>query len=125
LPGDVGGGAVDGLEERGAAGVDVGGGCEAESSGELGGEVADDVAEKVAGDDDVELAGVADEFHGQGIDVEVAGVDLRVLGADGFKDALPEVVGKGPGVGLVGHAEAERAVGRGSSRARGLALLPV
>src|SRR5208337_254757 len=123
--GDVGGGGVDGLEERGAAGMDVGGGSEAESTGELRGEVADDVAEKVAGDDDVKLAGVANEFHGQGVNVKVAGIDFGVFGADGLEDALPEVVGKGHGVGLVGHADAERAA-RGESRsARRLALLPV
>ena len=37
----------------------------------------------------------------------MAGVDVGVLGTDGFEDALPEVVGEGHGVGLVGHAEAE------------------
>ena len=89
------------------AGVDVGGGGEAEAAGELGGEVADDVAEEIVGDDDVELAGVADEFHGEGVDIKVAGVDVGIFGADGFEDALPEVAGEGHGVGLVGHAEAE------------------
>ena len=87
--------------------MDVGGRGEAESAGELSGEVADDVAEEIVGDDDVELAGVADEFHGEGVYIKVAGVDVGVLGTDGFEDALPEVVGEGHGVGFVGHAEAE------------------
>jgi len=72
LPGDVGRGAVDRLEERSAAGMDVAGGSEAESTSEFCGEVADDVAEEVVGDDDVELAGIADEFHGESVDVKVA-----------------------------------------------------
>ena len=97
------------------AGVDVGGGGEAESAGELRGEVADDVAEEIVGDDDVELARVADEFHGEGVDEEVAGVDVGIFGADGFEDALPEVAGVGHGVGFVGHAEAER-LGSGACR---------
>jgi len=107
LSGDVGRGTVDGLEERGLAGVNVGGRCEAEAAGELRGEVRDDVAEKVVGDDDVELAGIADKFHGEGVDVEVAGVDFGIFGAEGFEGALPEVASEGHGVGLVGHAEAE------------------
>ena len=37
LPGDVRGGAVDGFEERGAAGMNVAGGGEAEAAGELRG----------------------------------------------------------------------------------------
>ena len=95
------------------AGMDVAGGREAEAAGELRGEIADDVAEEIVGDDDVELAGVADDLHGEGIDIEVAGVDLRIFGADGLEDALPEVAGEGHGVGLVGHAEALKFVGAG------------
>jgi len=86
--------------------MDVGGGGEAEAASELRSEVADDVAEEIVGDDDVELAGVADEFHGKRVDIEVAGIDVRVFSADGFKDALPEVPGVGHGVGFIGHAEA-------------------
>src|ERR1700737_2245807 len=106
LPGDVWRGAVDRLEQRGAAGGDIAGGGNAESAGRLGGKIADDVAEEIVGDDDVELAGVADEFHGEGVDEEVAGIDFRVVGADKFEDALPEVGGKGHGVGFVAHAQA-------------------
>jgi len=91
--------------------MNVGGGSEAEAAGELRGEVADDVAEEIVGDDDVELARVADEFHGERVDVEMAGFDVGVFGADGFEDALPEVAGVGHGVGFVGHAEALELVG--------------
>jgi len=93
--------------------MNVAGGGEAESTGELGGEVADDVAEKIVGDDDVELAGVADEFHGEGVDEQVAGIDFGIFGADGFENALPKVTGEGHGVGFVGHAQAFESVGTG------------
>ena len=44
---------------------------------QLGPEVTDDVAEEVAGHDDVELRGIADDLHGQRVDIQVARVDLR------------------------------------------------
>ena len=84
--------------------MNIAGGREAESAGELCSEVADDVAEKIAGDDHVKLARIANDFHGQGVDVKVAGVDLRIFLADLLEDALPEVVGKGHGVRFVAHA---------------------
>src|SRR5579883_2596705 len=83
---EVGGGAVvvegglDGVFERvgfvvpaekfhhEAGSEDGAGGGEAEAAGELRGEVANDVAEEIVGDDDVELAGLADELHGQCVD---------------------------------------------------------
>ena len=96
--------------------MDVCGGSEAEAAGELRGEIADDVAEEIVGDDDVELARVADEFHCEGVDVEMAGVDVGIFGADGSEDALPEVAGVGHGVGFVGHADAQGLGGRGAGR---------
>ncbi len=111
---------MDGLKERGLAGVDVAGGSEAQSTGELCGEVGDDVAEEVVGDNDVELFRVANEFHGQGIDIEVAGLDVGVLLANRLEHALPEVAGVGHGIGFVGHAEA-KGFARRSRQARGLA----
>ena len=65
--------------------MDVAGGGEAEAAGELCGEVADDVAEEVVGDDDVELAGVADELHGEGVYIKVAGIDVGVFEAEDLK----------------------------------------
>src|SRR5580700_5340297 len=79
LSGDVGGGAVDRLEKGGSPGVDVARGGETESAAELGGEVADDIAEEVVGDDDVELARVANELHGESVYIKVAGVDVGVF----------------------------------------------
>ncbi len=60
--GDVRGGAMDGLEEAGgelAFGVDVAAGCDADGSGTGRSEVGEDIAEEVAGDDDVEPVGGA------------------------------------------------------------------
>ncbi len=85
--------------------MDIGGGREAEATCELRGEVRDDVAEEIVGDDDVELARVADELHGEGVYIKVTGIDYGIFGADGFKDALPEVAGEGHGVGFVRHAK--------------------
>ncbi len=93
--------------------MDVGGGREAEAAGELRGEIGDDVAEEIVGDDDVELAGVADDLHGEGVYIKVAGVDLRIFGADDLEDALPEVAGEGHRVGLVRHAKTLKFVGAG------------
>ena len=90
--------------------MDVAGRGEGESIGELAGEVADNVAEEIVGDDDVELAGVADEFDGEGVDIEVAGVDVGVLGTDGFEDALSEVAAKVMALDL---SDMQRRRGRG------------
>jgi len=107
LPCDIRRGAVDGFEERGAAGMDVPGGGEAKPAGELGGKVGDDIAEEIVGDDDIELPGIADEFHGEGIDVEVAGIHVGIFGADRFEDALPEIARESHSVGFVRHAKAK------------------
>ena len=118
------------LEERGVAGIDVGAGSEAEATSELRGEVGDDVAEKIIGDDDVELAGIADQFHGKGVDVKVTGIDVGVFVLEGFEGALPKIASEGHDVGFVGHAEAERVVGgnvvrdggRGTAERSGVAV---
>src|SRR5581483_4574676 len=61
LAGEVGRAAVDGLVEAEAGlGVDVGAGRDAHAADQHRGEVGQDVAEQVAGDDDLELARVAD-----------------------------------------------------------------
>src|SRR6478736_8922557 len=78
LPGDVGRGAVHGLEHRGGrpVGVDVAGGRQADAAGDRGGEVGDDVAEEVVGDDDVEATGVGRHEDRGRVDVQVVGGDL-------------------------------------------------
>lgn len=111
LPSDVGGGAVYGLKKRSAAGMDVPGGSEAETTSELCGQIADDVAKEIVGDDDVELTRVADQFHGEGVDVEMARLDFGKFDADGSEDALPKITSESHGIGFVGHAQAVEFVG--------------
>ena len=73
LAGDVGGGAVHRLEHGGelAGGVDVPAGGQSDAAADRGGEVGEDVAEQVVGDDHVEAARVVDQVDGGGIDVGV------------------------------------------------------
>src|SRR5262249_62142967 len=75
LAGDVGGGAVDRFEHAGVGPlrVDVGAGGHAHAAGDDGAQVGEDVAEEVAGDDDVEDLRLADEVHGGGVDEEASG----------------------------------------------------
>src|SRR5216683_6621601 len=90
--------------------MNVSGRRQAQAARNLRAQVADDVAEKIAGDDDVELAWVADDLHRQRVDIQVARIDVRVFLADFLEDSLPEVMRKGHGVGLVAHADALVAV---------------
>jgi hypothetical protein len=67
-------------------------------------EVGDDVAEQVVGDDHLELPGIEDHVHRQGVDVVVRGLDARILAATS-EDPLPERMALLHGVALVGHAD--------------------
>ena len=51
---------------------------DAERAGQLAGEVGEDVAEHVLGDEDVEVAAPAQQVHGHGVDVEVVDRDVRI-----------------------------------------------
>ncbi len=77
---------------------------QAEAAGELRAEVTDDVAKEVAGHNNVKLAGIADDLHGQRINKEMARIDVRVFLADFLENALPEAVSESHGIGLVAHA---------------------
>src|SRR3989454_11361565 len=81
-----------------------------QAAGELRAQVADNVAEKIAGHDDVELARVTHNFHRQGVDIQMAGVDVRVFLTEFFENSLPDVVRKSHGIGLVAHAETLQAI---------------
>src|SRR5579883_1407560 len=102
---------MDRLEKRSATRMNVSGGGQAQAAGELRAEVADDVTEEVARNNDVELAWIADHLHGQRINIKVAGFDFGVLWTKLLEDALPEVMSEGHGVGLIAHAEAPEAIG--------------
>jgi len=47
--------------------------------GKLCAQVADDIPEKIAGDDDVELTRVADNLHRQRVDIQMAGIDGHIF----------------------------------------------
>ena len=67
---------IDGLVP---VGVDVAAGGQPDAAAHRGGEVGDDVAEQVVGDDHVEPAGVGDQVDGRGVDVLVGDLDVREL----------------------------------------------
>src|SRR5713101_2206283 len=70
---------------------------------QLGGEVAEDVAEEVARDDDVELARVLHQLHGGGVDEEMAGLDGRMAARDILPALLPQAAREGHRVGFIDH----------------------
>jgi len=96
---------VDWLKHRGAAWVDVAARGHAEAALESRGEVCDDVAKHIVGDNDIELARVADHLHAEGVDVHVLRGDPGIFGADFFEHSLPETAGVGHRVGLVAHQD--------------------
>src|ERR1051325_243799 len=56
---------------------------------DLGAQLADNVTEQVAGDDDIELARITNDLHCQRIDIEVPGFNLGVFLTHFFEYALP------------------------------------
>ena len=64
-----------------AVGVDVARGREADATGDGAGQVGQDVAEEVVGDDDVEAGRVCDQEDRGRVDVQVVDRHVRVLGA--------------------------------------------
>ena len=107
---DVGRGAVAGLEHRVRV-ADVGGGRHAHAADQPGGEVGEDVAEHVLGDQHVEVPRPAHQRRRAGIDIDVIGGDIRMLRGALVED-LPEEREGAEDVGLVDavqHARARRA----------------
>ena len=97
---------MDRLEEP-AAGlrVEVGRGREAHAAHQGGGQVAQDVAEHVAGDDDVEVAWILDQLHGGRVDKKMLGLDVRRPRAFKRKHPLPEIVRQVQRIALVDHGQ--------------------
>src|SRR5918997_1761767 len=102
LAGDVRGGAVDRLEERGvlALGVEVRGRGYPDSAGDGRRHLREDVAEEVGAHHHVEALGVEHEPGGQGVGVHEGGLDVRVLLADLAEDLVEERHGYADAVGL-------------------------
>ena len=69
-------------------------------------EVGHDVAEQVAGHDDLELGRVLHQVQAHRVDVDVARVDRRVLVRHLEEDPVPELVRVAHGVRLVDHVDA-------------------
>ena len=90
---------MDRLEDRHVVAV-VARRREAEAADQPRGEVADDVAVEVRGDDDVELGRVLGHLVGDVVDDQVLGRDLRVLGGELLEGPLEEALGELHDVGL-------------------------
>lgn len=70
--------------------VDIAAGSEAHAADDDRADIGEDVAEKIAGDDDVERFGTADELHRGAVDEERFRFDLRVVFGDLGEDFVPE-----------------------------------
>ena len=80
LPGDIGRGAVDRLVQPLARAIERGGGQHADRPGAHARLIRQDIAEQIAGDDHVELAGVAHQLHRGIVDIHVAQRDFGIFG---------------------------------------------
>ena len=89
VPDDVGGRAVYRLEERRTrpGRIEVGRGGPSDPAGDRAGEIGEDVAEEVVGDDHVVATGVGDEMDARRVDVVVRRRDIGILGRDGVERA--------------------------------------
>src|SRR5215831_17626171 len=92
LAGDVRSAAMHRLEHRRklTLGIDIGAGRDGDGAGGGRTQVRKDVAEQVGTDDHVEPGWVAHQMRRQNVDVELAGLDLRVLFGDGGKSLIPK-----------------------------------
>ena len=93
--------------------VEVAAGGQPDAAGHRGGDVGDDVAEEVVGDDDVVAARVGDEEHRGGVDVLVGDRDLGELGRHLLDRPRPQPAGVGEHVGLVDQGEVLARAGDG------------
>src|SRR5262249_62207275 len=95
-PGDVGSRPVHGLEDgrAGAGRVQVGRRGATDPARHRAGEVGEDVAEEIVGDDHVVPAGILHEVDAGGGDVVVTGPHVRMLAGDVVERTPPEVAGE-------------------------------
>ncbi len=91
------------LEHRrvGPGRVDIPTGRQADTATYRRGQIGDDVAEQVVGDDHVEATRVGDHVDGGGVDVLVGHLDVRVAFADLVDGPQPQSPGEGQHVGFV------------------------
>src|SRR5579872_205130 len=89
LPGNIRSGAVNRLEHRHQARVDVSGRRAAETALDRGPQIRDDVPEEIGRDDDVESPGIFHHVHHRSVHVHRVGCHIRVFQCDLGKDAPP------------------------------------
>ncbi len=82
---------MDGFVEADAAFTEAGRGQHAEGAGDLGGLVGQDVAEHVAGDDDVEATRVPNQEHRAGVHQLVSELDVGIVRCDAVDDLQPQL----------------------------------
>ena len=110
--------AVRGFVQALVVGVQRGRRQHADRAGQHRGGVGQDVAEHVAGDDDVELLRRAHQLHRGVVDVHVLELDVRVFLVHVGDDVAPELEGF-QHVGLVDAGHALAALARGLEGRRG------
>src|SRR5271165_5608311 len=103
LAGNLRGGTVHWFEHRRASGTNVAAGSHAETALERGGQVGDDVAKHVVGDDHVERARFAYHLQAERVHKHVLRLDFGKFFRDLLEHALPQTAGKSHDVGLVRH----------------------
>ena len=120
LAGDVRRAAVHRLEHArvAPAHVEVAAGRQADAAGDRGGEVGEDVAEQVVGDDHVEPAGVGHHVDRGRVDVLVGDRDVRVLQRHLLDQPRPQRARVGQHVGLVHQREVLAGAALGAARTR-------
>ena len=123
LPGDVGRRSVDRLVQPQARppARQRGGGKHPDRSGAHARLVGQDVAEQIAGDDHVELAGIAHQLHRGVVDVHVGQFDIVVIARHFVDDVAPQLRGF-EHIGLVDRAKLLLAPPRGLEPDAGDAL---
>jgi len=103
LTGNVGCAAVDRLEHRwiGPGGIDISAGGQANSAAHRRGQVGDDVAEQIVGDDHVKATGVGDKEDRGRVDVLISDLDVWIFRADLRDDPRPQRPGEHQNIVLV------------------------
>lgn len=99
---DIGSGSVDGFEHCDVF-ADIGGAAESDGACDLGGDIGDDIAVEVEGNDDIEAFGLVGEHSCADVDDIVVGSDFGVFWCDFVEDFMEEAVGELHDI-VFGHA---------------------
>src|SRR5437764_11002922 len=86
--------------------MNVSTGSHTQAALQASGEVSDNVAENIIGNDHVKLPRVADHLRAKSVHVHVFSFNLRIFGTDFFEHPLPEAAGISHGIGFVAHENA-------------------